>query len=398
MHVIVPINYGGVGFVRRLVNNQYAEIDYESNICIVAVGRQTNLTKGDRVVLDSMGLMIIDNLGKDDGRFNFSEEVNVSWDDIAGLEEAKRELREAFEMSEKTQQLSNYYHKARIKGVLLFSPPGCGKTMLGKAIATSLAKRHQGDGAKSGFIYIKGPEILDRYVGVSEGTIRQVFANAREHEKLYGYPAVIFIDECDSILRQRGSGVSSDVENTLVPMFLAEMDGMEKSGAIIILATNQPSVLDTAVVRDKRIDLKIKLPRPTAETAPFYLGLFLKKVPLADGVKVDDLVSLATQEVFDEKYKLYEILARDGQKIYLTLGQIINGAMLANVVERASTYAMRRDEASGTRTGVKTEDIIMAIQHVFQQNFDINHNEAITELAHNFNQDIADIRKLQQTH
>lgn len=222
---VAAVQFGGdIGYLRRVVDDTFSEVDYQSSVKVVFNGNfSQSLEKGDRVVLDSTGSVITKNLGKDDERFNFTAETNVTWDDIGGLTKAKEQMIEAVELPHKNKEIFEFYGKRPVKGILLYGPAGCGKTLLGKATATSIARMHRGEKESAGFIYVKGPEILDRYVGVAEATIRQIFQGARKHKETYGYPAVVFIDEADAILSKRGSGVSSDIERTIVPMFLTEM-------------------------------------------------------------------------------------------------------------------------------------------------------------------------------
>lgn len=397
---VATVQFGGdIGYVRRVIDEMFSEVDYQSSIRVVFNGKfAENLEKGDRIVLDSTAAVITRNLGKDDERFSFTAETNVTWDEIGGLAEAKRQMIEAVELPYKNPEIFRFYGKRPVKGILLYGPPGCGKTMLGKATATALARIYNGGTKSAGFIYIKGPEILDRYVGVAEATIRQIFQRARKHKKMHGYPAVVFIDEADAILAKRGSGISSDVERTIVPMFLTEMDGLEDSGALVILATNRSDILDPAVVRDGRIDRKIKIDRPTAESVNDIFLLNLKQVPLNNGYTREKLANLASEQVFSPHRILFKIQTKSNGVLDFTLGNIVNGGMIVSIVDRATSIALQRDLSKKQQNleGLCKEDLVGAVDIVERQNRDLNHTDELVEFVHDFRDDIVDIQRLRQ--
>jgi proteasome-associated ATPase len=332
----------------------------------VVLNGRSIVEKGDRVVLDTSGSVILQNLGKDDERFRFTAETNVSWDDIGGLVEAKQQMIEVIELPHRNPELYEFYGKKPVKGVLLYGSPGCGKTMLGKATAT-------------------------------EATIRQLFERARKHKAEFGYPAVIFIDEADAILGKRGTGISSDIERTIVPMFLTEMDGLEDSGAVVILATNRPDVLDPAVVRDGRIDRKIKITRPDRSGAVDIFELNLNGMPLNNGYSVKELAETGADQLFSKERVLYHVRLKGDNRMDLTLGQICNGGMIAGIVDQATSTAMHRDIETGEPQGLRKEDIIGAVDAVFCQNLGLNHTDELTDFTHDFREDVVGIRRLSQT-
>lgn len=402
MHIVdvAAVQVGGnIGYLRRVIDDTFSEVDYESSVRVVFNGKFAGLLdKGDRVVLDGMATIIIRNLGKEDERFSFTAETNVTWNEVGGLQAAKQQMIEAVELPHKNPDIFRFYGKRPVKGILLYGPPGCGKTMLGKATATSLASIYNGGSNKSaGFIYIKGPEILDRFVGVAEATIRQIFQRARKHKETHGYPAVVFIDEADAILAKRGSGISSDIERTIVPMFLTEMDGLEDSGALVILATNRADILDPAVVRDGRIDRKIRIDRPTHESAVDIFRLGLARVPLNNGYSRDDLAKLGSDEVFASRRSLYRISTKSGRDLDLTLGNVVNGGMIVNVIDQATSIALQRDLREKKKPeGLRREDIIAAVDVIERQNRDLNYTDELAEFVHDFRDDIVGIQKLRQ--
>lgn len=391
---------GEVSIVRRAIDDKTTEVEYQGATRVVLNGKLSAKPEaGDRVVLDSSATVIGLNLGKDDERFSFTMETHVSWNDIGGLKIAKKQMIEAIELPFRYPDIYKHYGKKPIKGVLLYGPPGCGKTMLGKATATALADLHNGKSTATGFIYVKGPEILDRFVGTAEATIRSIFQRSRKHKETYGYPAVIFIDEADAILGKRGMGISSDIERTIVPQFLAEMDGLEDSGAVILLATNRADILDPAIVRDGRVDRKIKITRPDMDGARDIFMLYLKKMPLCNGYTHNDLADMGALELFSDKRVLYSIQLNGnhkGQTRNFTLGNLASGAMVAGIVDQATSIALHRDIEKGAPQGLAKDDITKAVDCVFQENFDLNHTDDLADFVHDFKSDVIGIQKLRQ--
>jgi SpoVK/Ycf46/Vps4 family AAA+-type ATPase len=329
-----------------------------------------NLMEGDEVLLHPKTFQIVEHLGRpplEVSKFSPANPPNVTWDDIGGLEEAKRDMIEAIEMPHKYKELFKAYHKRPIKGILLSGPPGCGKTMLGKAAATCLSTIYGKESARTGFLYVKGPEILNMYVGATEAAIRDLFFDAERHAEENGYPAVIFIDEADAILAERGSRTVG-IGNTIVPAFLTEMDGLESSSAIVILATNRPDVLDPAIVRDGRIDRKISVTRPTLQSATDILRMSLKNVPLESAFTLETLAEDLAQAIYsDELYVTDDKLLRD----------VVNGAMLAGVVDLAVSTAIHRDIDAGKRTkstGLNDKDCLVAINRMVRMTKDLKHD------------------------
>jgi proteasome-associated ATPase len=383
---------GDIGFVRRLVDDMFCEVDHASSVRVVFTNKG-KVEKGDRVVLDSSATIVIKNLGKEEDNYKFTAETTVTWDDIGGLKEEKKEMIAAVELPHKHPDIFKYYGKKPVKGVLLWGPPGTGKTMMGKAAAASLAGIYKGENKSTGFIYIKGPEILSKWVGETEGTIRQIFQRARKHKETHGYPAIIFIDEADAVLSKRGSNRSSDVDKTIVPMFLAEMDGMDDSGALVVLATNRSDALDPAVVRDGRIDRKIKIGRPNAEAALEIFSMYLKRVPLKKGHTHEELARLGVEETFRPDRILYKIVRKEANTMDFTLGHIVNGGMISSIVDHATSIALDQDLEKNRKTGLGKDHIVEAVNRVDHQNRDLNHDDDLAEFTLSFKDDVQKISR-----
>lgn len=398
--VVGKLPHGEIARAVGMIDSTTCEIEHmEAKRIVYLTAGVDDVEQGDRLVLDASGLVVINNLGKEEESFKLQQATNVSWENIGGLDEAKAEMREAIELPEQQAHLFRHYRKKPIKGILLYGPPGCGKTMLAKAAATSIAKLHGQGSASTGFLYIKGPEILTRWVGESESAIRSLFQRARDHKAKHGYPAIIFIDEAESILRKRGTGISSDIEATIVPMFLAEMDGLDDTGAIVILATNRADTLDPAVIRDGRIDRKIRVSRPNQQNALAIFKLHMNNVPF-EATTIDQAAQYACEQLFAAHHLLYQVTisGKAGQEVKpFTLAQIVNGGLIAGIVDQATSIAMRRDMESGQRTGLRLDDIKQAVQKVHRQNVDLNHTDDLDDFVQGFEDRVMSVRRVFQT-
>lgn len=351
-------------------NSNLLQIDDAGGLRIVVNRIKGPVEVGNRVALDPSGgyaLAIAPQVDRE--RFAQTEETHVVWDDIGGAAEAKAAMREAIEYPIQFAKLYKHYGKKGSKGVLLAGPPGCGKTMLGKAAATSVAQR----GAAGGFLYVKGPEVLNKWVGESEATIRGLFASARKHKAKTGSPAVIFIDEADALLSKRGDrpGV---MDGTIVPMFLAEMDGLEESAAIVILATNRPGALDPAVVREGRIDRKVMVRRPTFEDALVIAELHAKRFRL-DKMTAIEASEIVATEAFSSLRVFYRIALHDGGSHDFQFSSILSGAAIAAIFDQAAALAIQRDIDDGTITGIRPLELRAAVDRIASQNRGLNHDD-----------------------
>lgn len=318
------------------VHETGAEVLLRGETQLVSCGSH-KIKKNDRVVLDSSGSVILTVL---ESKPPYEPKVEkVTWDDIGGQEEAKKLLIEAVELPRKYPKVFAHYGKKPTNGILLYGAPGNGKTLLGKAVATSIGS------SAGGFIGVKGPEILDPYVGVAEANVRSLFRRAEDYKLTHKTEAVIFIDEAEAILAKRG-GIHSYMEKTIVPTFLTEMDGLEQSSAIVILATNRPELLDPAVIRDGRIDYKIKVGRPTQQDAIHIMTVHVGKKPIRGHRKT--VIEQAVMHLYSHNLKH-------------------SGAMIAGLVEKASARAIARDISGGSLTGICQEDFVHALETVKEQ-------------------------------
>ena len=366
---------GDVVYIKSIVDDEHVEVEGSGGSSrVVIFGLNEKIKPSDRVMLDNSNtvvLRVLEQDGKD--RFNLTESSDTQWSDIAGLGEAKEQLIEALETPYKNPDIYKFYNMSPPKGVLLYGPQGCGKTLTAKAAAASLARTHGCENFQSGFIYVKGPELLSKWVGQSEQEIRALFSRGREHFQKHGYPALLFIDEADSLLPMRGTGKSSDVENTIVPQFLSEMDGLESSGVMVLLATNQPRRLDPAVVREGRIDRHVKISRPNEKNAIEYFRIHMRNMPLAKGVEPDEVATIATSELFHQQRALYRVTHQQHTAEIFRLGDAVTGAMIAGVVAQAKSIAMKRDLLKGGKPkGVLPEDFIVSVNNHHVQHADLN--------------------------
>lgn len=358
-------------------------------------GAPADIQLGDRVLLDQSGMVVLRHLGPPAAPVSTSKPETIRWSDIGGLEAAKQTLIEAVELPHRYPDLYRAYGKRPTKGVLLYGPPGCGKTMLGKAVAGSLQDTH--GPADSAFIYVKGPELLDPYVGVTEQKIRLLFQQARQHQLQHGYPAVLFLDEADALLGKRGgSGLQHYMSGTVVPQFLTEMDGLDTSAALVILATNRQDILDPAVVREGRIDQKVCVTRPNQGATQQILLNLLGNIPIHDGVSASELADVGEKELFSKDRQFYRLHTHH-DVIPFTLSNLLNGAMVANVVDRASQLALRRDlKAGGTVwSGINLPDIRQAVSDVDRANREIQHEDALEMFAEQVGETIKSVERIQ---
>ncbi len=362
--------------------------DEERIVRVAEPLRDEPLRAGDSLLLEPRSGYVYERIPKSEVEELILEEVpDISYTDIGGLAGQIELIRDAVELPYLYKELF-YEHKLRPpKGVLLYGPPGCGKTLIAKAVANSLAKqvaqKTGRDVGKSFFLNIKGPELLNKYVGETERHIRLVFQRAREKAS-EGTPVIVFFDEMDSIFRTRGSGVSSDVENTIVPQLLSEIDGVEGlENVIVIGASNREDMIDPAILRPGRLDVKIKIERPDAEAAR---DIFSKYITPDLPLHVDDLaehggsptatVNAMIQRVVERMYaeseenRFLEVTYANGDKEVLYFKDFNSGAMIQNIVDRAKKMAIKDYLDNGAR-GLRVSHLLQACVDEFSENEDL---------------------------
>jgi proteasome-associated ATPase len=352
---------------------------------------------GDSVLLDPLlGITLHKNLGSGASEHTYSRETGVSWDDVGGQDEAKKALIDAIVSPITHADLWKKYKRKASRGMLLHGPAGCGKTLLGKAAATAMAQAYKRKNASSGFLYVKGPSLLDKWVGESEANVRRLFANTRAHLKKEGYPCVLFLDEADAVLGVRGANAGNEgMERTIVPMFLAELDGFEDSGCFFLLATNRPDRLDPAIVRDGRVDRKARVGRPTEEDARAIVEHALKGRPHAD-----DCGMYAVAFAWHDKHKLYDVATHlpdnEGVTLHLSVGfrDLITGARLVGLVERATSYAIEREILGGGKPGILPGDFERAVTDAVKEERGLDHTADLFEWAETHGRVIEKVRRV----
>lgn len=364
------------------ITPQGVEVMNKGDRVLVFNPHEFPLEEGDRVACDPTMFCIMAKLDRDSReRYKLKHESSITWDDVGGLEQAKKELRDALELPFAEPDLFAYYGVQPLRGVLLYGAPGCGKTLLARACASAVAKQHGKDSVSTGYIYVKSPEILDKWVGNTEAEIRELFERGRRHYREHGYKGILAIDEADAIMPQRGTRRSSDVADTIVPMFLGEMDGIDeqqtRENPIVILMTNRADILDPAITRPGRISKHIKIERPNQMTAIDILDIHTKSLPFQDEKNRMAILSIAVSDLFSKNRVLYRV----NNEHDFTLGDAVNGAMLASVAETAKMIALYRDLEGKSRTGVITEDFREAVKKIFGDQRGLNHSYDLTDFG-----------------
>ena len=351
----------------------------EELVCELAGAlRGHRLRSGDMLRLDSRSNMLLEVLPRPEVEDLLLEEVpDISYADIGGLDNQIEEIADAVELPFLHQDLFAEHRLPAPKGILLYGPPGCGKTLIAKAVANSLAKKvadKMGEGkGRSYFINIKGPELLNKYVGETERQIRLVFQRAREKSE-EGWPVIVFFDEMDSMFRTRGSGISSDMESTIVPQLLAEIDGVEGLRNVIVIgATNREDLIDPAILRPGRLDVKIKIERPSESAATQIFARYLTdEIPIMEGESVPEMIEHTVAEMYrdDEANRFLEVTYQNGDKEILYYKDFASGAMIENIVRRAKKLAIKRVIGGGAR-GVCAADLVASIKQEYKEHEDL---------------------------
>jgi proteasome-associated ATPase len=343
---------------------------------------------GDPVLYDPRSGVATELLPREEVEELVLEEIpDITYEDIGGLEGQIEAIRDAVELPFLYAELFQEHELEAPKGVLLYGPPGCGKTLIAKAVAKSLAdkvrERTGREDARSYFLNVKGPELLNKYVGETERQIREIFQRAKERSE-EGLPVIVFFDEMDSIFRTRGTGISSDVESTIVPQLLSELDGVETlKNVIVIGASNREDLIDPAILRPGRLDVKIKIERPNADQAKDVMSKYLHPVvPIHPDeverhsgdvqVAVARMIERTIEQMYEpsERNRFLEVTYASGDKEILYFKDFNSGAMIENIVRRAKKDAIKRFLSTGEK-GIKTDDLLTAIRDEFKENEDL---------------------------
>jgi proteasome-associated ATPase len=362
----------------------------DERVCELATAiRGMHLRSGDLLRLDSRSNLLLEKLDQPEVEHLLLQEIpNVSYTDIGGLDSQIEQIADAVELPFLHADLFAEHQLPAPKGILLYGPPGCGKTLIAKAVANSLtrkvAARTGDDKGRSYFINIKGPELLNKYVGETERQIRLIFERAREKSD-EGWPVIIFFDEMDSMFRTRGTGISSDMESTIVPQLLAEIDGVEGLRNVIVIgATNREDLIDPAILRPGRLDVKIKIERPDANAARQIFARYLTNdlpisqdeiARLGDGdiqKAVQSMVDQTVNEMYatTDNNRFLEVTYQNGEKEILYFKDFSSGAMIENVVRRAKKLAIKRLIDTGSK-GICLDDLLESIHQEFKEHEDL---------------------------
>ncbi len=395
LNVVAAFDYETVGevvmFKELLADGDrvlvIANADEERVVRLAEPLREQTLRAGDSLLLDARAGYVYERVPKSEVEELVLEEVpDITYETIGGLGNQIEMIQDAVELPYLYPELFAEHELKPPKGILLYGPPGCGKTLIAKAVANSLAKKvaaKTGAEGKSYFLNIKGPELLNKYVGETERHIRLVFQRAREKASA-GTPVIVFFDEMDSLFRTRGSGVSSDVENTIVPQLLSEIDGVELlENVLVIGASNREDMIDPAILRPGRLDVKIKIERPDAESARDIFTKYLtKSLPLhADDLAefggdrqmtVTGMIRAAVERMYSEteENRFLEVTYANGDKEVLYFKDFNSGAMIQNIVDRAKKMAIK-DFIDHEQKGLRISHLLQACVDEFKENEDL---------------------------
>ncbi len=367
----------------------YGRADEERVVDLADSLSDVKLRSGDALLLDLRSNLLVEKLLRQEAEELILEEVpDITYADVGGLDAQIEAITDAVELPYLHRALFNDYDLPAPKGILLYGPPGCGKTLIAKAVANSLSQKVAeltgNRNVRSYFLNIKGPELLNKYVGETERQIRVVFQRAREKAE-EGVPVIIFFDEMDSLFRTRGTGISSDMESTIVPQLLAEIDGVESLRDVIVIgATNREDLIDPAILRPGRLDVKIKIERPDETAAAQIFSRYLHAELPIDDASIRDLgggdrakaIRAMIEETVADMYRItdenrfLEVTYQGGDKEVLYFKDFASGAMIENIVRRAKKLAVKR-EIAGKGRGLTGDDLIQSIRQEYRENEDL---------------------------
>jgi len=393
-NVIEPAGYtrrGEIMSVVEVINENRCLVvghtDDERVITLAEPLRSEKISVGDHLLVDARTQYGFEKMPKSSVEEVMLEEIpDISYEDIGGLGDQIEVLRDSVELPYLHPDIFSEFELKPPKGILLYGPPGCGKTMIAKAVANSLAKKIEdrtGETTTAYFLNVKGPELLNKYVGETESKLREVFKKARDKAAGANVPVVIFFDEMDSLFRMRGSGVSSDMEATVVAQFLSEIDGVEAlENVIVIGASNRQDLIDPAVLRPGRLDLKVKVQRPDETAAREIFAKYLTdRLPIdPDAVAAASSAKEACSKMIGElitmmystgdENKFLEVTYAKGEREIFYFKDFSSGAMIENIVARAKRKAVKRAIA-GEQHGITADDLTLSVKEEFKENEDL---------------------------
>lgn len=359
---------GELGVITELIDDRALVADSTGEEHVVRLAADLHPKRGDTVLVDTRAGYAFEVIPKAEiSKLSLEEVPNVTYADIGGLDSQIEAIHDAVELPFTHPELYKDYSLKPPKGVLLYGPPGCGKTLIAKAVARSLAER-TGEQRSSYFLNVKGPELLNKYVGETERQIRIIFDRARELAQ-EGRPVIVFFDEMESIFRTRGSGVSSDMETTVVPQLLAELDGVEGLHNVLVIgATNREELIDPAILRPGRLDVKIRVGRPNRDAARDIFARYITdSLPLTS--PAEQLIDATVDHLFADR-PCVKLTLVDGSQEILHYRDFVSGAMIANIVDRAKKHAIK-DQIHQRGVGISLQHLLAAVDAENRENEDL---------------------------